>query len=343
VNIFANFFTWLDARLALWLSTKVAVVAATIEPWAVAMATLYVMVWAWLAGTGRIQEPIMDGVRRILTIAVILGVGIRLGLYNQIFVDSFNNGPNQLGAAIIGASSPVSMIDQIWYEGNLTGQALWNQGGALSGWGYYLAALAVYGVVILVCAATMAFLLLARIVTNCALVLGPLFIVSLFFDSTKNFFERWIATLATYGLLTVVVSVFGSMVLEVVLAFATSAAASGPLVTMAEVMGMAVITIGIGWAMKQSPSISASMTGGIAPTTFNAVSRAVSWGLGTARQTGRGFIEGAAGVPRGKMDSAARLGGSVMGQVARGVFVSGPERQGGTVSRDRVMPPRLVR
>ena len=40
-------------------------------------------------------------------LAVILGVGLRLWLYNTVIVDTFYNAPAQLAAAMVGARDPV--------------------------------------------------------------------------------------------------------------------------------------------------------------------------------------------------------------------------------------------
>ena len=113
MGLFAQFFTWLQGELAAYVSTNVAAVAAAIEPAAFTLATIYVMMWGFLSLTGRIQEPIMEGVKRIFVMVLILGIAVRLWLYNDVVVDTFVNGPAQLAAAVLGTANPVSLVDQI--------------------------------------------------------------------------------------------------------------------------------------------------------------------------------------------------------------------------------------
>ena len=51
---FTQFWTWLNAQLAAYVGTNTAAVAGAIEPAAVTLATIYVMMWGFLSLTGRI-------------------------------------------------------------------------------------------------------------------------------------------------------------------------------------------------------------------------------------------------------------------------------------------------
>ena len=62
-------------------------------------------------------------------LALILGSGLRLWLYNTVIVDTFYNAPAQLAAAMVGSSDPVSTIDAIWERGGTVAGTLVEQGG----------------------------------------------------------------------------------------------------------------------------------------------------------------------------------------------------------------------
>ena len=124
MGFFEQFFSWLGTQLDTYVSANAARVAFAIEPAAVTLGTIYVMVWGYLSMTGRIQEPIWEGVKRILVVAILLGIALRLWTYNDVIVDTFTRGPDQLAAAILGSPSTLSVIDQIWIDGNLTAEQL---------------------------------------------------------------------------------------------------------------------------------------------------------------------------------------------------------------------------
>ncbi|HEV7448655.1 MAG TPA: type IV secretion system protein, partial [Steroidobacteraceae bacterium] len=96
MGFFETFWTWLNTQLDAYVGDNTARVSAAMEPAIVTLATLYVMVWGYLQLTGRIEEPFVSGLKRILTIAVVLGVSLRMWLYNTVIVDTFYQAPAHL-------------------------------------------------------------------------------------------------------------------------------------------------------------------------------------------------------------------------------------------------------
>ena len=169
----------------------------SLEPAIVTLGVVYVMVWGYLQLTGQIQEPFIGGLKKIITLAVILGARCNLWLYNRLIVDTFFNAPVQLGAVIVGAFDPVGIIDQIFFNGGDARTCCSQKGGFLDGnFAYYLAGFGVYSSWASPAIYTIFLLALSRIALSVLLALGPLFIALLFFESTKRFFEAWLAQLA---------------------------------------------------------------------------------------------------------------------------------------------------
>ena len=100
---FQDFWTWLDARLATYVSVHAADLAGALTPVAGTLGILYVMFWGWLHLRGQIEEPFMEGVKRILTLFVVLGVALHLWGYHDVLVAVFYQGPTELAAALAGA------------------------------------------------------------------------------------------------------------------------------------------------------------------------------------------------------------------------------------------------
>src|SRR5438094_433325 len=118
MGFFAQFFAWLNGQLATYIGTHTAAVAAAIQPVAVTSAAIYVMGWGYLSVAGHIEEPVTQGLKRILVLAVVLGVGIHLWAYHTVITDTFYTAPDQLAAAIVGAPNTVGVVDQVWTDGN---------------------------------------------------------------------------------------------------------------------------------------------------------------------------------------------------------------------------------
>jgi len=200
MGFFAEFNAWLNGLLAGYIGDNTALIARTLEPAIVTLGVIYVMVWGYLSLTGQIEEPFVAGVKRLITLAVILGCALDLWLYNSVIVDTFFNAPSELAASVIGAFDPITIVDQIIFEGGDAANLLIQKGGILDGnFAYYLAGFGVYLIVGLTAIYTIFLLALSKIALSVLLALGPLFIALLFFESTKRFFEAFLAQLANYA------------------------------------------------------------------------------------------------------------------------------------------------
>lgn len=345
MGFFAQFFSWLDGQLANYVSSHTTQVASAIEPAAVTLATVYVMIWGYLSMTGRIQEPIWEGVKRILTVAVILGVGLRLWTYNEIITDTFYKAPEQLARSIVGASTVVGVIDQVWQDGASVAEQLLKKGSILdSDFAFYAAGFLVYILVGLSVVVTAFLLGLSKVAIAILLALGPIFIVLLFFEATRRFFEAWTAQLANYALISVLTMLTASLLLNIVKAYAANAAAAGASITIAESVRVCIASALVFLVMRQVMPIAAGLASGVALSTYSVVSGMLRWGLGGAQRSsyelGRGVIDGMRREPGSRWDSFRRLTGNRVGAgVASIAGIGASPRRGGTViPREQVMP-----
>ena len=81
---FQDFWTWLDARLAAYVSVHAADLAAALTPVAGTLGVLYVMFWGWLHLRGQIEEPFMEGVK--LCVREVRGLsGLVVGMDQLLF------------------------------------------------------------------------------------------------------------------------------------------------------------------------------------------------------------------------------------------------------------------
>ena len=281
--LFQTFWAWLTARLAAYISAHASGTAAAIEPAAVTVGVLYVMVWGYLHLRGKIDEPVMTAAVRLVTIVVVFGVGLRLWLYHSLIVDTFFDAPASLAATLVGASDPVKMIDAIWDRGGSVAGVLWNKGGLLNGdAGFYIAAIAIYAVVGFVCVYTMFLIALSRIALAVLLALGPLFIVLALFDTTRRFFEAWLHELANYALVTVLTVMVAALLLDLVEAYAAQTAALGSSVLTVDAINLALAAGLVVLVLRQILPIAARLGGGVALSGFGIVERATQRAIGIA-------------------------------------------------------------
>jgi type IV secretion system protein VirB6 len=271
---FQDFWTWLDARLATYVSVHAADLAAALTPVA---GTLDVMLWGWLHLRGQIEEPFMEGVKRILTLFVVFGVALHLWGYHDVIVAVFYQGPTELAAALAGAQSPVSLIDTIWTQGGGVADTLWGKGSLLTGdGGFYIAGLLVYLLVGFACLYTLFLISLAKIALSVLLALGPLFILLTLFDATRRLFDAWIHELTNYGLVSVLTVMVTTLLLDLLSSYAAQTVARGGDLLTVDALNLALAAGLVILVLLQVMPMSARLAGGFALATQGVVDRGVA-------------------------------------------------------------------
>lgn len=279
MGFFATFWSWLNGQLTAYIGSNTARLAGVLEPTVVTLAVLYVMAWGYLQLTGQIEEPLIAGLKRIAMLAVVMGSALDLWLYNSVIVDTFYKAPAQLAAAVVGAGDPIGTIDTIWESGGAVAGNLWVKGTSspLSGFGFLIAGGVVWCLMGLLCIYAMFLIALSNIALAVLLALGPLFIVTLLFDSTRRLFSAWIAQLANYALITILTVMVAALLLQVVQSYAAQTAARGSAILTVDALHMMLIAGLVLLILRQVMPIAASLAGGVALSSFGAVSRTIAW------------------------------------------------------------------
>lgn len=279
MGFFATFWSWLNGQLSTYIGSNTARLATALEPAIVTAAVIYVMAWGYLHLTGQIEEPVMAGLKRIMILALVLGAGLNLWLYNAVIVDTFYNAPTQLAAAIVGAADPVRTVDAIWSSGGSVAGSLWAKGHSLFSVGFIIGAVVVWALVGLLCVYVMFLIALSNIALAVLLALGPLFIAMLLFDATKRMFSAWIAQLANYALITILTVLVAALLLQIVQSYAAQTAARGSAIFTVDALNMVLISVLVLLILRQIMPIAAGLAGGLALSTMGTVSRTIGWGM----------------------------------------------------------------
>ena len=296
MGFFETFWAWLDGQLASYVGANTALIAAALEPAIVTLATIYVMVWGFLQLTGRIEEPLVTGLKRLIMLAVVLGAALHLWLYNAVIVDTFYRAPALLAGAVVGVPDPVATIDAIWNQGGAVAGYLWSNGGVLSGdFGYYIAGAIVWVLIGLLCVYTMFLIALSSIALAVLLALGPLFMVLLLFDASRRYFEAWLAQLANYALITILTVLVAALLLQIVASYAAQTAARGAAIVTVDALNMVLVSVLVFLLMRQIMPIASALAGGVSLSSFGLVSRFVGWGVSGTKSAAHGAAALAAG------------------------------------------------
>ncbi|MDY6944567.1 MAG: type IV secretion system protein [Pseudomonadota bacterium] len=310
MGFFAEFNAWLTRILAGYIGDVTARIAAVLEPAIVTLGVLYVVIWGYLHLIGKIEEPFVEGAKRLVILAVILGVSLSMWHYNDIIVDTFFDAPTQLAAAAVGGYDAVSAIDEILSRGGEAGYLLTRKGGVLEGnFSFYLAGFSVYLFVGLTVVYTIFLLTLSKIALSILLAMGPLFIALLFFDSTKRFFESWIAQMANYAFISILAILVAALMSSLLSVAATQASNAGGGIQIAHAVRLCMAAGLTFLVMRQIMPIAAGLASGLALSSFGVVSAALAWGLGRATRSGGQFLRGMTDRETTRWDSMSRKSG----------------------------------
>jgi type IV secretion system protein VirB6 len=270
--VYQQVFTYVNNACNGYIGSSVAAVASAIAPAAYTLLGVYVILWGLASMRGLIQEPITDTTMRAIKIGAIFGIGIGLASYNVYVTDTFFNAPEQLAASLTNSTtntSAIATLDRILDKGFQIGKVFWDKGGLIDGdFGMYFVALIVWGMSILVTAYACFLIVLAKIALSLVIALGPLFIISLLFQPTANFFNSWIQQLSNYAILIVLVIAANVFVMDLFVRAADATSGFNSTTQIDKIFPF-LITGGISLlVLAQLPSIAAGLAGGISLSSY---------------------------------------------------------------------------
>jgi type IV secretion system protein VirB6 len=208
-QFFTAIFSKVDASLATYVDDVATRVIGWITPLSTKLLVIYACMWGYSLMRGMVQEPMRDGVSRILRAAIIIGL-IELGNYNAYVAEFFLTAPDQLAAIISGESAlnGVHFLDSLWSQQYAFGDAFWQLGGAqgISGIGLQIIAIFVWAAGMLACGGAAVLLLISKIGLHVWLAVGPMFVLLAMFEATKQFTNSWLGQTVTFSLLPMLTS-----------------------------------------------------------------------------------------------------------------------------------------
>jgi len=187
---------------------------------------VYIALWGMAHFMGAIKEPLMDATKRFLKVFVIMILALKWGEYNTFIVKVFTEIPDDFASAALkglntstgtGQGKVVEALDDVFGGLWNIGATYWEKG-SIWPWkdGPIVACvigLLVYILAIFVTAYATFLILLSKIALAVLIGIGPLFIISLLFEATRQYFEKWLGFLVNYALVMVfTVAVTGLLV-----------------------------------------------------------------------------------------------------------------------------------
>lgn len=236
-TFYTSFFNKIDATLSTYISTTSSNVISAFAGTATTLLTIYVLLWGWMMLRGTINEPVRDGLQRIIKISLIWGFAMSVGVYQSQISSWVFTAPNDAAALVTGGpsanpSTEMGFLDNTQAQIYMAFENEKIQASEDSTLHVPDMAELIFAVVILVVGSIMvlygAFLYLLSLVALAMLLgIGPIFILGLLFEASKPFFEKWIGMLFHYVFVVMLTAAVLGIILNVVNSYLLAANAAG--------------------------------------------------------------------------------------------------------------------
>ncbi|WP_363800568.1 type IV secretion system protein [Lysobacter firmicutimachus] len=288
-----------------YVNEKSTLMIAYIGPAAVALLTIFVLLWGLAMASGQISEPFTEGMRRIVRMCIIVGLALTAGIYQNYVADFFLKVPSEMASELAyeGSSSghePITIatvLDGSLQKGFDVGDRAWDKGdemaqkgikAAIAGLGYYALAIIVYFVSVGIVAIAAAMLFVAYIAVAILLAVGPFFILLAIFPTTLKFFESWLGQVVNLSILYIMVAVAVGLVFSMFDQYLAMLPISTLSETVVNSLKLVGITIAILAVLLQTRSLASALGGGVSLTAQNVAGKLASMGTDLTRSAVRG-------------------------------------------------------
>jgi type IV secretion system protein VirB6 len=226
--------------------------------------TLYVAVHGGAILLGKISDPVSEFLVSVVRYGFILTIIGTAGRYSDWVVDLFFKSlPREIASALATGQAPsASAFDALIDQGMTAAAVLWKTGGSWDVGGSIVNGLAGFVIFVftaLLAASGYAAWIFSKVALALCLAVGPAFVALAAFKSTRRFTESWLATLANYVILQVLVVALLSLLLHV---FRAQMAMN----TGTDALAMLMVTIPLSlcglYLFHQLPAVASALAGG---------------------------------------------------------------------------------
>lgn len=200
---------WIDESVTNMLTRVVTPMVASVTEKILPLVSIglsIALIWyGWLMMSGAIQTPVLAATRRVVNIAVIVGIAGTGGLYQQQIASTMLDLPTEVARLFTGTlKTPSQLMDEAANKGSEIGTKIQERApDGVSNIGrafvFVLVALIITVISAIMSAIGMLVLITVKVGMGLVVVLGPLCILALLFEPTKDFFKAWLHQAAYYA------------------------------------------------------------------------------------------------------------------------------------------------
>lgn len=266
---FQDIFQYVDAAVTSYVTAGAANAAGALTGFATSLVAIYVVLWGWSMMRGLIQEPVMDMAWRMVKIATIFGLATSSALYASYVSNFLYDWPTAFAGVMQGgpATNTAQLLDQMLEKGNTLGSQALEKGG-WTNINSTLVGIVIYGVTWVITGITAFIIIMAKYGLAILLAIGPLFILGMMFEPTRQWFDKWLGSVVTAGLTIVMVVMAAALMFKLMNAtydvIQLDAAGNAGISAMNTIGPLVVYGIICGFTILSMPTLAGSIGGAFA-------------------------------------------------------------------------------
>lgn len=329
---FQDIFQYVDTAVTNYVTDGAANAAGALAGVGQTLLIIYVMLWGWSMMRGLIQEPVMDGVWRLVKVSAIFGLATSSALYASYVSNFLYDWPTAFAGVMQGGAvqNSAQLLDQMLDKGNTLGSQAWEKA-SWSNMGAYFLSIIIYAVTWIVTAITGFIIIMAKYALAILLAVGPVFILAMMFEPTRQWFDKWLGSVVTAGLTIVMVVMAAALMFKLLNAtydaIQLDANANSGVAAMKTIGPLVVYGIICVFTIMGMPSLAGSIGGAFALANASAL----GWSYNKIRSATPAAL---------RMGKRAGQAGYRGLRGAAGRFGRGSE--GGSVTGSRASPPGAI-
>ena len=282
---FESFGNNLDQIVSTFAEDTSAALINEVGPAVLAGTTLYFTLKGWMFLTGRAHNAIPDTVMNAFKIALIAFFALNAGHFTSYMLGGLSSIDSMLAKSISGANSSFASIDTFWGKLSTQVQDIWTFAGTAFGdainpfsdraiaeglWLLILAALILLGSILLTFIALAAFIL-CKVGLSVVMGFGPLFLCTLMFPVTRNWFDGWLKTCLSMivstsiiaAILALCTNLFDHLISNIGNHVNNPPVAGGFANLLSDALVFFFAVVAIAYLIRQIPSIATALVGGV--------------------------------------------------------------------------------
>jgi type IV secretion system protein VirB6 len=276
VTLFQTAMPKIEAALTTFIVNGSTSLITALNPVFTSMLIIWLTIWGYQALFGKTEGMLEDSFRRILLVGFITSLALTVGTYMSVVVPFLRGSPEYLASILIGSptASVASTLDTLTDKVLVLAELAWDAGGFTDiGLTVIAAAILIAGGILVFITASL--VLFSSVLTTILLALGPLFIMMLLFQTTKQFFEKWLSALINAAFILILASVIGSLLLSIADSFIGLTSTAQP-PEIGDAFYIVIIFSLLIYFLKQVPELAMAIAGGIALATRGSIGSAMN-------------------------------------------------------------------